>query len=732
MAATRVRAVAFLAVALVVAACGGSGGPTAAKLTVLGIEVLTQPQGPLSPFGTTAGGDRVRIDGTGFGPGTAVTFAGAAAAIESVLPERIVAVTPPGPAGFATIGISNATGEPVTLAGAFRYIAPPTVASVAATGGPTAGEPRAPVAGVEIEVTGTGFRDGIEVLVAGVPVTTVLVDDTTARASAPPRSGEGNVDVGVRNVEGFSATLPAALFYTQEFSLRQETDFDEERAQHLFRRAAFGAPLAAARQAAADGIDATVFALTTFANDPAVEQEALATYGTTPPPAEAIGARTNKQWWIHLMLRNRNAFQERLAWFLHDHFATSERVFEESFRWAMHYQIQLFRRFPLAPADALASGAPGLGYDWRRLLVEVAKDRAMVSWLNGDVSTRTAPNENFARELWELFMLGEGSGYTEADIKEAARAFTGFFRYIPRATPEDDTIHVGYFSGRHDERSKTILGRTGFFGYDSISPFWVSATNPITIDPAVETDPRDTDGGVVALTLAQRPVEASRHICRKLFEFFVYEDPHASVVDALAAQLRAPGPDQWNLKPILDTILRSEAMYSLRARKSQVKSPVDYLIGFMRTTGVRLSPDPPTDAARVYLALAEIGQIPLEPPDVNGWPTGAAWAGAQPMLERTNVVAFAVKQLDSYATDIAPLLPPGPPSPQSLVDHLARTLDVDLSATARSGMIEYVNSQWSGGQQVPFAFDPNNTEHVKMKTRGLVWMIAQYHAAHAR
>ncbi|MCK6461589.1 MAG: DUF1800 domain-containing protein, partial [Planctomycetes bacterium] len=480
-----------------------------------------------------------------------------------------------------------------------------------------------------------------------------------------------------------------------------------------------------------DGVATTVANLTAFTNDPAVEGDALLVYGTTPPPATQIGGRVNKQWWIHLMLRNRNAFQERLAWFLHDHFATSERVFEDNYRWMMHYQIQLFRRFPLARGDALSNGAPGLGYDWRRLLVEVAKDRAMLMWLNGAGSFRGAPNENFARELWELFMLGEGNGYTETDIQEAARAFTGFFAYLPDSDPANP-VDVAYASVVHDERSKTILGRTGFFGYDSISPFWVSAYPPITIDPTVETDPRDIDGGVVALTLAQRPVEASRHICRKLFEFFVYEDPHTSVIDALAAQLRAPGPNQWNLKPILDTILRSEAMYSLRARKSQVKSPVDYLIGLMRSTGIHLSPDPPTDAARVYLGLAEIGQIPLEPPDVNGWPSGAAWAGAQPMLERTNVVAFAVKQLDSYATDITPLLPPGPPSPQSLVDHLARTLDVDLTATARSEMIDYVNSQWSGGQQVPFAFDPDNPEHVKMKTRGLVWMIAQYHAAHAR
>jgi uncharacterized protein (DUF1800 family) len=725
--ATRFRAAACIVAALLLANCGGSGGT--APLAGISVEVLTQTPGPLSPFGTTAGGDRVRITGTGFTSGTSASFAGVAAVVEQVAPEEITVVTPPGPPGFATIELRNATGAPVTIPDVFQYIAPPTVSSVVAVGGPTDGLARAPVAGGEIEVKGQAFRSGIEVLLDGTPLVTVFVDDATARATVPPHKGEGNVDVAVQNVEGFSATLPAALFFTQEFSLDPETAFDAEDAQHLYRRAAFGAPPAVVQQAVSDGLATTVAKLTGFTNDPNVEQVALSIYGTTPPPAEAIGARVNKEWWIHLLVHNPNPFQERLAWFLHDHFATSERTFEETFRWTMHFQVQLFRRFSVSTGDKLSDGEPGLGYDWKRLLVEVAKDRAMLNWLNGDVSTRNAPNENFARELWELFMLGEGNGYTEADIKEAARAFTGFLRYVPRPTPDDDTIHDAYWQGRHDERTKTILGKTGFFGYDSIAPFWVASVNPIVLDPSIQTDPRDTDGGVIALTLAQRPVEASRHICRKLFAFFVYDNPDDTVVDALAAELRR---SQWNLKPVLETILRSEAMFSARARKSEVKSPVDYLVGFLRSTGTHLHPDPATDAARIYNALVEIGQIPLEPPDVSGWPSGTAWAGAQPMLERTNVIAFAVKQLDDYATDIVPLLPPGPPSPSALVDHIAQMLDADLTPLARSRMIEYVNSQWVNGQQVPFAYDPNNPEHVKMKTRGLIWMIAQYHDTQAR
>jgi hypothetical protein len=102
------------------------------------------------------------------------------------------------------------------------------------------------------------------------------------------------------------------------------------------------------------------------------------------------------------------------------------------------------------------------------------------------------------------------------------------------------------------------------------------------------------------------------------------------------------------------------------------------------------------------------------------------------MLLRTNFLGFCASLLDDYEADITPLLPPGPPSPAALVDHLAETLDVDLSANARTRMIEYVNSQWVNGQQVPLAYDPDDPAHVQAKTRGLVWLITQYHDSHAR
>ncbi|MEM8883035.1 MAG: DUF1800 family protein, partial [Planctomycetota bacterium] len=458
-----------------------------------------------------------------------------------------------------------------------------------------------------------------------------------------------------------------------------------------------------------------------------VEAQALPLWGTNAPPFAPYNNRVARQWWSHMMLKNPNPFQERLAWFLHDHFATSNINFSGDAQFYFYYHVNLFRRFGLAASDQTGDGQPGLAYSWRDLLVAVSKDRAMLEWLDGRRSVRGNPNENFARELWELFMLGEGNGYTEEDIQEAAKALTGFNWFRNEAVYGDRRLEIRYEPERHDERSKTILGETGFFGYDDIAPFhYTRATGEF--DPTITTDTRDTDGGVVDLTLRVRPTESSEFICRKLAAFFLYENPHDVVVQALAEELRQ---NNWNLEPVIETILESKAMYSGRARKGQVRTPVEFVFSFMRTTEVDLHPVIGTNTVRIVNELSSLGQMVLQPPDVNGWPVGSAWLSSQAMLERANFITFAIEQLDDFDTQIAPLLPPaGQRSPAQLVDHLSTILDVKLSGNARTKLIEYVTTQEQGGQTVPFAYDQNNENHVKMKTRGLIFAIAQYHDAH--
>ena len=691
------------ALALAPACGGGGGGP----LALLSIQVLTQPAGPLSPFGTTAGGDEVRLRGVSFPQGATILFGlQAGINVRLVNSGRILVESPPGGKGIVDVTVTDpATNETTVLANGFRYIAPPVAATVLALTGPTAGQASGPIAGgVTVEMTGTNFKIDCTIFVGGVQATVDSVAFTAVRFQLPAAVADATVDVEIRNPEGLASILFGGFFYTQEFSLARAADvIDADAARQLYRRAGFAATEQVIAQAVAQGLKATVTGLLDYSNDTQIEIEALALYGDDPPPSSAFPPRVNQEWWIKLILTNGNPLQERLAYFLHDHFATNQRNFPEDSYWWMHEHIKLFRRFSMSQAEG------GLAYDWRRMCVEIAKDRAMLEGLDGLRSTNEAPNENFARELWELFMLGEGVGYTQADIVEASRAFTGMRRLREDGVPYGDVI---YNPELHDASDKTVFGVTGRFGYDSISPFHPAG-------PGVETDARDTDGGIVALTLAQRPVEASTFICRKLAAFFLAEDPDDGLVAELAADLRAA---DWNMRPVLEKIFCSKAFFSRNVTKGKIRSPVEFVFGFLRASDITLREN------LVRVALTRIGQLLLEPPDVNGWPTGAAWMGSQAVLERINFLVLAVSTLNDVPAQIDPLIPPpGNRAPAELVDHISRLLGVDLSTTARDAYIAYVTLQKDEDQIVPFNFDPTNDEHLLMKTRGLVYMIGQYH-----
>ena len=728
-----------LALALIFPACGGGGGGggTTNPITVTSVEVTTQTVGPLSPFGTTQGGDEVRIEGSGFANGLTVRFGTARATVLQVTGTFVRVTAPNGPEGLVTISITNPNSRRFDFPDAYRYVAPPTITRVEVTTGPTTGENRVPIAGGETAVVhGANCKAGLRFFFDDRLLTPTSVEDDKVTFTVPASPIERPVDLRIENPEGLSATLSRGLSYTQEFSLAQERGaLTPVRARHLFRRAAFGATPARIDQAELDGIETTVDKLMTYSNDDAVEATALTLWGRNGVPTTATNFRVPRQWWTYLMLKNSNPFQERLAWFLHDHFATSNATFPGDAQWYFYHQIHLFRRFSMATTDNTDDGGAGLNYNWKQLLIDVCKDRAMLEWLDGRRSIKGNPNENFARELWELFSLGEGNGYTEDDIKEAAKAFTGFQWYRSQIDPTNDTrLRIRYIPLFHDEGDKTIFGVTGKFGYDDVAPFYFNIdstqTDFGTYDTSIATDSRDTDGGIVALTLRERDVLASQFICRKLCAFFLYDNPPDIVVNELAEDLRASGPDQWNLKPVIRKMLLSKAMYSSRAIKGQVRNPVEFILEFMRTTEVDLAATASQNTFRVLLEMGAMGQEVLNPPDVNGWPTGNAWLSSQGMLSRTNFVNTVVEGLDDFDTQIAPLVPAaGQRSASQLVDHIARVLDVQLSGSARTHLIGYVVTQEQNGATVPFAYDQNNEEHVKMKARGLLYLIAHYHDA---
>lgn len=287
-----------------------------------------------------------------------------------------------------------------------------------------------------------------------------------------------------------------------------------------------------------------------------------------------------RQWWLKRMLVTPRPLQEKLTLFWHGHFATSVQKVKDAY--LMWRQNDAFRRN--------ASG------NWLQLLTEVSKDPAMLIWLDQAQSRKEHPNENFAREVMELFALGEGH-YSEKDITEAARALTGWS--YDRANQE-----FVFRPRMHDPGAKTVLGKTGRY-----------------------------DGDEVLKIIVEQP-QASRFITEKLWNFFGAENAPAEWLDALAADFRTNG---GNFKPLLKTIFTSEYFYSNAVVRHQVKSPVQWLVSSSKLLERDL---PPPQIGATALRL--LGQELFAPPNVKGWDGGLSWITTNNLLNRYNFAAYLV------------------------------------------------------------------------------------------
>ncbi|MBV9122542.1 MAG: DUF1800 domain-containing protein, partial [Planctomycetes bacterium] len=242
------------------------------------------------------------------------------------------------------------------------------------------------------------------------------------------------------------------------------------------------------------------------------------------------------QWWGERMLLTPRPLQEKLTLFWHDHFATSQEK-------VLNFELML------AQNQTLREHANG---NVRDLLVAVAQDPAMLIWLDNRDNDKDHPNENFAREVMELFTMGEGQGYTEKDIRELARAFTGW-TMRPIKTVHDKAQFVDD-PKRHDQGVKTFLGAKGnFTGYDGIDIILKQPAPP-------------------------------RFLTRKLYRYFVREELSPELNDRLAGILRE---SKYDLKPLLKTIFLSRDFYSEPSWGTQIKSPVDYVVSTYRKLGLR-------------------------------------------------------------------------------------------------------------------------------------------------
>src|SRR4051794_7527054 len=339
---------------------------------------------------------------------------------------------------------------------------------------------------------------------------------------------------------------------------RSAMPWSEAHVRRLFWRAGFGATPAEATRWAQAGQDATIKYLF---NGP---RRLAAT--PAPMPIDPLNEWSHRAlWWLDRMVRSQRPLEEKLTLFWHDHFATADQD------------------TPLMLAQNRMLRARSLG-SFRKLLGGVTRDPAMQLFLSLANSTKDAPNENFARELMELFTLG--GGYTERDIREAARALTGF-----RSEWKDGAFkRIWFDAGAHDRGVKRIFGRRGRFGTD----------------------------GLLDLVVAH-----PRHapfLVRKLWSFFVTEQPSAATVRWLARVYRSSG---HRIAPVVDRILRQPALYARLDAADMVKCPLVYVAGTLRTAGVGVTIDD------YSWLLSTMGQQPFSPPSVAGWDWGAAWLTSQ-------------------------------------------------------------------------------------------------------
>ena len=403
---------------------------------------------------------------------------------------------------------------------------------------------------------------------------------------------------------------------------------------HLMRRAGFGASRDELEALAAQGYEETVEQLLHPELQPDLDEALFFRYH---PMAEFIFSIPHGQLnWLFRMVNTTRPLQEKTALFWHQVFATGNDKVTNAF--AMHNQIEVFR-------------ANGMG-NYRDLLVRLAKDPAMIYWLDNQDNHKRTPNENWGRELLELFSLGVGH-YTEKDVLECARAFTGW-----TFTGKVSGIQLGPVAWRfeyrpqdHDHGEKTFLGHTG-----------------------------NLNGEDIVDIIVQQPA-CSGFIARHLYNFFVADEPEVPKWpnepprDPKAIELLSSvfGDSGFEIGPVLRALFYSDFFKEAMYRK--VKSPAEVVVGTLKLTGDMNRPDPRW--GHIHSAPKDMGQDLLNPPSVEGWHTGKEWINSGALINRVNFVADRLR--DTALPGVKAMVERigaegGELTPEDLVDRTLREL----------------------------------------------------------
>lgn len=337
------------------------------------------------------------------------------------------------------------------------------------------------------------------------------------------------------------------------------------------------------------------------------------------------------QWWAERMLITQRPLEEKMTLFWHGHFATEELKNDD-------YRLMLNQNETLR--DLATS-------DMRSLLIAMSKDPAMLLYLDNRLNVKGHANENYAREILELFSLGIGN-YTENDIKEAARAFTGW---------RNQGLEFIDDRQQHDDDVKTVFGETGNWDGEDI------------VDLILQQD------------------AAGEFISSKLYRFFVRTEISEQMVNDLAENLRG---DDYQLKPFLRTLFLSQDFYSEPSLGAQIKSPVHFLVSTYRKLDLEKIPGTPYFPAATNL----LGQALGNPPNVKGWDGGRAWLNPSTILLRNNLIGHLL--FPETAAGAYPRFAYSPRYSNAPAEARQRDLDEALAFSSESGSVEFSAAAMAG------------------------------------
>jgi uncharacterized protein (DUF1800 family) len=447
--------------------------------------------------------------------------------------------------------------------------------------------------------------------------------------------------------------------------------------------------------------DTAIAAGTTWVNDPNND-------GTIQSRRRA----SFKKWWMGIMVNQDRSIREKMTLFLHNHFSTETNDVGNA--------QYVYKHHALLRANAVGN--------FKSLVRAITIDPAMLVYLNGQYNTATAPDENYGRELQELFCCGKGPGsqYTESDVKAAAKVLTGWQNDATNITSK-------FTSSRHDITNKQF---SAFYNNTVITGKTGATAGDLEVD--------------ALMTMIFSAQEVSKYICRRLYRWFVYYDIDASVeanvIEPLAAIFRN---NNYELKPVLSALLKSENFFDVLNQGCLIKSPVDMVVGACRECNVQFQPA--TDYVTNYgfynylvSTVSNMSQNIGDPPDVSGWKAyyqapqfHEIWINSDTLPKRnqftdtmvTTGYTFNNKKIIIDGTELVKLLP-NADDPNALIDNLLKIVfRISLSVASQKQLKTDIllggqanDAYWTAAWQqfISTPSDTANTTTVKNRVRDLL------------